>query len=248
MPANSTLDRWPDGSPRFATTHWTMVLEAGAEGPARDSAMDQFCAAYWYPVYAFIRRRGNDAETSRDLTQGFFEKLLAENWLGRVDRRETRFSTLLLTVLTHFLISRHEKDTAQKRGGGRETFSLDLARAEHWFGAEPVDQVTPERLFERRWAMAVLDAALERLRRECEMSGRGRSFAVLGPYLSRDPESGDYDAAADKLGIARGSVAVAVHRLRQEYRACLREEVAAGLRDPARVDEELRALSDALRG
>lgn len=242
MSAESTLDRWPDGSPRFATTHWTMVLEAGADGPGRDSAMEQFCAAYWYPVYAFIRRRGSDAEAARDLTQSFFEKLLEEEWLGRVDRRDTRFSTLLLTVLSNFLIKRHAHDTAQKRGGGRPVLSIELAQAEGWFGAEPATDETPERSFERRWAMASLEAAIDRLRGECEACGKARLFSVLSPFLSRDPDAGEYGEASGVLGISRQAVAVAVFRLRQDYRSCLREEVAAGLRDPDRVDEEMAAL------
>lgn len=247
MPERIETTNWPEGSSRFATTHWTMVLEAGAVGDGRDSAMEHFCLAYWYPIYAFIRRRGHGPEDARDATQAFFEKLLADNWLGSVERRDTRFSTLLLTVLGNFLINRHERATAQKRGGGKETFSLDLAEAERWFGAEPADCETPERLFERRWAYAVLESALERLRRECEASGRRRSFLHLGPFLSSDPGPGDYERVAAELGIERRSVAVAVHRLRQEYRRFLREEVTAGLRDPARVEEELRALSEALR-
>lgn len=247
MPEHSPPNHWPDGSPRFATTHWTVLREAGDDGPGHDAAMENFCRAYWYPVYAFVRRRGRDPETARDLTQAFFEKLLAENWLRGVERRETRFSTLLLTVLTHFLINRHERDTAEKRGGGKAALSIDLAQAEGWYGAEPATHETPEGDFDRRWALAVLEAALVRLREECEASGRARLFSLLGPFISREPASGDYESAAAQLGIERRSVAVAVLRLRREYHHRLREEVGAGLSDPGRIDEEMDHLLRTLR-
>ncbi|MCW1885395.1 sigma-70 family RNA polymerase sigma factor [Luteolibacter flavescens] len=232
---------------RFATTRWTVLGNAG-EASHRDQAWDHFCRAYWFPVYAYIRRRGEGPDESSDLTQAFFAKLIEQDWLSRVERRDTRFSTLLITVLKNFLIKRHHRDHAQKRGGGEQPVPLDLADAERWFGLEPSMQETPESLFEKRWAHAVMEAALARLRAECEAAGRAKAFEALGPFLSREPGAGDYETAGARLGIQPRSVAVAVHRLRADFRAMVREEVAAGLRDEEMVDEEMRALAAALGG
>jgi RNA polymerase sigma-70 factor (ECF subfamily) len=227
------------------TTRWTLM--GGAEqGSRRDAAWEHFCVSYWYPVYAFIRRRGKTAEDASDLTQAFFAKLIEQDWLAQVERRESRFSTLLITVLKNFLIKHHHREVAQKRGGGEMPLSLDLVQAESWFGAEPATQDTPETVFEKRWAHAVMEAALARLCEECEATGKATMFATLGPFLSREPLAGDYETAGEKLGIAARSVAVAVHRLRADYRAMVREEVAAGLRDETRVNEEMKALAAAL--
>ena len=156
----------------MVTTRWTMVLSAGADGPEGQTAFEAFCRTYWYPIYAFIRRQGRTPEDAQDLTQEFFARLVERNWLADVERGETRFSTLLLTILKNFLINAHEHAAAQKRGGGRAPLSIDQAQAEEWFGAEPVDRETPERTFERRWALALLDAATRRLRAEMESAGK----------------------------------------------------------------------------
>ncbi|MCW1913393.1 ECF-type sigma factor [Luteolibacter sp. GHJ8] len=232
-------------SPRFCTTRWT-IMDGAADSTRRDQAWAHFCRSYWYPVYAFIRRRGTGPEDASDLTQAFFAKLVEQDWLARVERRETRFSTLLVTILKNFLIKQHRHEVAQKRGGGELPLSLDLADAERWFGREPATEETPEGLFEKRWAHAVMEAALERLREECEATGRGKLFSLLGGFLSREAAAGEYEAAAGKLGINPKSVAVSVHRLRGEFRTMVREEVAAGLRSKEMVDEEMRALAAAL--
>lgn len=234
------------GDAHFCTTHWTMVLEAGGDGPQRDAALESFCRTYWYPLYAFIRRRGVGPEEARDLVQEFFAQMVERGWLAEVERRDTRFSTLLLAILQRFLVSEHRRASALKRGGGHTTISIDLAQAEAWFGAEPATHETPERIFERRWALAVLDGGLARLREECRITGRSRMFDHLSPFLSREPAPGEYASAATTLGLTPNGVAVAVHRLRAEFRAFVRIEVAAGLTDPERVDEELRHLGAAL--
>lgn len=243
---NFPTNLWPEASPRFCTTQWTIVLQAGCDGPKRDEAMEHFCRTYWYPVYAFTRRRGNQAEDARDLTQGFFAKLLEKDWLAGVERADARFSTLLLTVLKNYLVTRHKFDTAQKRGGRHELVSFDLAQAEAWFGAEPATDESPDRIFERRWALAVLDGALQRLRAECEATGKCRQFTELSPFLSREAATGEYAACGKMLGLSERTVAVAVFRLRQQYRAMVREEVAAGLLDPLQLDEEMRHLAEVL--
>ena len=223
-----------------------MILDAGGEGPSRQAAMEQFARTYWYPVYAFIRRKGSAHEAAEDLTQSFFAQMLEKNWLAGVERRETRFSTLLLSILNNFLISEHRHATRDKRGSGQAVLSLDMAAANEWFGAEPRTEETPERIFERRFALSVLSSALETMRESLHTAGRGRQFDTLSPFLSREPGKGEYDTAASTLGITPNAIAAAVLRLRREYRAFVREEVAAGLSDATRVDEELRHLAQAM--
>lgn len=242
----STSNLWPERSPRFMTTRWTVMLSGDEEGPRHDAALNHFCRSYWYPVYAFIRRRGETAEDASDLTQAFFARLIEQSWLSQVERRETRFSTLLITVLKNFLIKQHHREVALKRGGGETPVPLDLAQAESWYGREPATQETPETHFEKRWAQAVMDAALARLREECDATGKAKHFALLSPYLSREAAPGDYDVVGTQLGINGRSVAVAVHRLRTDLRTMVREEVAAGMTDSRLVDEEMRALAAAL--
>ena len=244
-----TTAPWLDADAHFATTRWTVVLLAGRDGPERRLALEQFCRTYWYPVYAFIRRRGQSPDDARDLSQEFFARLVEKEWLGGVERRDdARFSTLLLTMLKRFLVNEYERGHTAKRGGGVQPVSIDVAQAEQWFGAEPSTDETPEKLFERRWALAVLAAALERLREELAASGKSRHFERLSPFLSREPDAGEYESAGTALDLAARSIAVAVHRLRQRYRAVLREELAAGAPDSAHVDEEMRHLSQALGG
>lgn len=173
-----------------------MILHAGSIGPERDAAIEQFCRTYWYPVYAFIRRRGAEPEDARDLTQAFFAKLLARDWLEGLEKRDTRFSTYLLTLVKTHLMKEHARDTALKRGGDNDVISFDLAEAENWFGDEPTTTDTPERIFERRWTLAVLDAAMKRLRKDCEDTGKARMFETLSPFLSREPQASEYGGIA----------------------------------------------------
>ncbi len=237
---------WLAASARFATTRWTVVLRAGSDGPEKQEALEKFCGAYWYPIYAYVRRRGHAPDDARDLTQEFFARLIEKDWLAEVERRDTRFSTLLLTILKNFLVNEYRRTHTAKRGDGIAPLSIDVAQAEEWFGAEPATDETPEKTFERRWALAVLAAALERLRVELDAVGKRPHFELLSPFLSREPEVGDYETVGAALGIAARSVAVAVHRLRQRYRDVLREELTAGSPERARAEEELRHLSRAL--
>ena len=237
---------WPAGNARFCTTQWTVVLAAAGDGPERNAALERFCRAYWYPVYAFVRRRGANSEDARDATQEFFAQLIEKGWLQGVERRDTRFSTLLLTILKRFQVDEFRRSIREKRGGATTIVSLDMAQAEAWFGAEPTDGESPERTFERRWALAVMDAGLARLRDECRESGRAKLFDALSPFLSRQPEPGEYESAGETLGLKQRAVIVAVHRLRAEFREMVREEVAAGLTEKTRIDEEMEHLARAL--
>lgn len=208
--------------------------------------MEQLCRSYWYPVYAFIRRRGCEPEDAQDLTQGFFAKLISREWLEGLERRDARFSTWLLTRVKTHLSNEHRDATTQKRGGGTLPIPFDLAMAENWFGAEQATDETPERIFERRWAMAVLDAAMNQLRKDCAAAGKEVLFDALSPFLSRDPEPGEYARIAQTLMLRENTLAVTVHRLRQQFREAVRHEVAAGLTDPAMIEEELRHLAASL--
>ena len=237
---------WLQGPARFSATRWTMVMEAGAEGKERAAALEEFCRVYWYPIYAFIRKRGTEPETARDLTQGFFEKLLEENWIDGMERRETRFSTRLCATLKNYLASEYRRESAQKRGGGVMPVSLDLIQAEQWYGAEPRTDETPERIFERRWAQAVMATGLRRLEEDCVSMGKGALFGALQAFLSSEAQPGEYAAAGDLLGIDKRAVAVVVFRLRKQFQQMVREEVAQGLQDKSELDNEMRFLAQAL--
>jgi RNA polymerase sigma-70 factor (ECF subfamily) len=243
-----TATPWLAGNAAMVTTRWTMVLSAGTDGPEGRAAFEAFCRTYWYPIYAFIRRQGRTPEDAQDLTQEFFTRLVERNWLAGVERGGTRFSTLLLTILKNFLINAHEHSSAQKRGGGQAPVSIDQVQAEEWFGAEPVERETPERTFERRWALALLDAATRRLRAEMETAGKILQFAELSRYLSEDPSPGDYAALAPTLGLQPNAIASAVYRLRLRLREMVLEELAGGRLVDETVEEEFGQLKAALRG
>jgi RNA polymerase sigma-70 factor (ECF subfamily) len=231
----------------FATTRWTLVRAAqdGAAPEAR-AALADLCAAYWYPLYAFIRRQGHDAEQSRDLTQELFARLLEKNGLAGVDRSKGRFRSFLLAACQHFLSNARDRARAQKRGGGRQLLPIDLAAGEQRYGCDPGHDETPERLFDRRWAMALLEQVLARLRQEHEDAGKGRLFAALKDHLTGEGGPSHAELAAE-LGLSAGAVKVAVHRLRRRYRELLRDEIAHTVTGPAEVEDEVRDLFAALR-
>lgn len=242
--------RSDDPLPRaFATTRWTVVLAAGDPGNAgRRQALEELCRAYWYPLYAHVRRRGNDAHRAEDLTQGFFARLLERDDLSRLSREGGRFRSFLLTSLNHYLVNEHERETARKRGGDRVMISLDDHTAEERFLREPAHDESPDRLFERQWAMAVMQSALGTLDREQTAAGKGALFAALRPFLSREAEPGEYAALAQRLGLAQGTLAVQVHRLRDRYRQVVREAVADTVASPLEIDDEMRHLLAAISG
>lgn len=228
---------------RFATTRWSVVLAARDRGePQAQEALAALCAAYWYPLYAFIRRRGNDPERARDLTQEFFARLLEKDVLAGVDRGKGRFRSFLLAACTHFLANERDRRDAQKRGGGRAPVSIDALEAEARYRREPRDELTPERLFERRWALTLLGQVLERLDGEMARAGKADLFARLKPALLGERGAAPYAEVAAELGTTEGAVKVTVHRLRRRYRAILAEEIARTIDDPARVDDEIRDL------
>ena len=235
-------------NPVFATTRWTVVLAAGGggESDAAREALEQLCRCYWYPLYAYVRRRGYDAHSAQDLTQGFFARLLERNDLAGLRREGGRFRSSLLTVLNHYLANEHQRATAQKRGGGRPLISLDDDEAEDRYRREPAHQESPDRLFERRWALALLEEAMARLEAEQGSGPKAATFRVLKGYLSHDPEAGEYPRLAAELGIAPGTLAVAVHRLRARYRELVRAAVVDTVEGPLEAEAELRHLQSVL--
>ena len=232
----------------FQTTHWSVVLIAAghADSAKRAEALEKLCRAYWYPLYAYVRRRGNRPEDAQDLTQEFFARLLEKNWLGDIQPVGGLFRSFLLTALNRFLANQYAHNQTSKRGGGKQIISLNQEHAEELYLNEPAIDETPEKIFERRWALAVLEQALGRLRVETQKTGRSRQFELLNPFLSREAKEGEYAGVAAQLGISVGAVGVAVYRLRQRYRELVRVEIANTLVDPSGIDEEMHHLFAAL--
>src|SRR5262245_22915648 len=231
-------------SPEFRTTHWSVVLAARKEdSPNAADALVQLCRAYWFPLYAHTRRRGHDHHTAEDLTQEFFARLLEKHWLESVTQDKGRFRTFLLTGLDHFLANDWRNAHAAKRGGGKAIVSLDETKAgEERFAREAAFDGAPERVFDKRWAAAVLDQALARLEHEFSARGKSSHFEDWKIFLTREATAQDCRVSAERLGMSAGAVSVAVHRLRERYGDLLRETVAHTVSDAATVDEELRYL------
>lgn len=228
---------------RFPTTNWSLVLAARDEpsGLGRES-LEALCEAYWYPLYACIRARGCPPGDAQDLTQGFFAQLLEKDFLDRVSPEEGRFRSFLLASLKHFLSHEYEREHALKRGGGRRPISLDSEEAESRFQREPADRLTPEQIFERRWALTVLDRALDRLRREFAERGERERFDRLEQFLTGGRPHPSHKEVAAELGLTESAVKAAVHRLRRQLGRVLRAEVAETLASQREVDDEVRHL------
>lgn len=240
----------PEGAPAggvFVTTHWSVVLAAAQPGNAQARiAVEQLCRGYWYPLYAYVRRRGYLPPDAQDLTQGFFSRLLEGNWLARADRNKGRFRTFLLTAMERFLANEWDKAHALRRGGGQPPLSLQLDTGETRYNAEPVDPRTPEQAFERSWALALLGQVVQQLEQEYRSQNRADLFAALRPHLIGDRDLLPYAQLGEQLGLTDGAVRVAVHRLRQRYRELLRAEIARTVVSAAEVDCEMRHLFNVL--
>ena len=235
-------------SGKVASTQWSQVLAArdGSDTEAR-AALEFLIQTYWHPLYAFIRHRGYSPEESSDLTQAFFTELLEKNTLSSVDPQKGRFRSFLLASLRNFLSHERARQAAIKRGGATFTNSLDLETGEERYAMHLADSQTPEDVFERRWAMTVLDRAIERLQEESSASPIDDHFEQLRRYLTGKEPQLPYREMAKALGMTEGSVKVAVHRLRKRYGKCLRAEIADTVDDPADIDDELYHLLTSLR-
>jgi DNA-directed RNA polymerase specialized sigma24 family protein len=235
-------------SPVFGTTHWSIVLSAGdATSPQAKEALEKLCQAYWYPLYAYVRRKGYDAHNSQDLIQEFFARLLARNYLSVADRNRGKFRSFLLGSLEHFLAREWTKAHAQKRGGGRLALSLDEADAENRYLLEPAHELTAERIFARRWATTLLDQAMARLREECVASHKEELFSKVQCALSGLKGETSYAHIAASLSMSEGALKVAVHRLRQRFGELIRAEIAQTVVTPNEAAEELQHLFMVLR-
>src|SRR6266478_605567 len=232
----------------FATTHWSVVVQAGEEeSPHTSEALAQLCNTYWYPLYVYVRRKGYAAHDAQDLTQEFFARLLARNYLGGVDRRKGKFRSFLLGALEHFLAKEWRRAHAQKRGGGQAVFSLDEVDAESRYLLEPAHDLTPEKIYDRRWATTILGDAMAELRKEYWARNQKELFAKLEGLLSGDGAPASYAKIAESLGMNEGALKVAVHRLRKRYGELIRSQIAQTVATPEEIDEELRYLFSVLR-
>jgi RNA polymerase sigma-70 factor (ECF subfamily) len=230
-------------SPVFGTTHWSVVLAAGdTDTPEAQAALARLCQTYWYPLYCCVRRHGRSPEDAQDLTQAFFEKLIARNQISLADRERGRFRTFLLRSLENFLHNEHEKASTKKRGGGRTIISWDAQSAEERYNSEPSTDLSPAELFDRRWASTLIAETLNRLRRELALTGRVELFDHLEPNLWGDDTSTPYAEIAASLDMTAVAVKVTMHRLRARFRALLRDEIVHTVADPADVEDELQRL------
>lgn len=231
-------------SPVFATTHWSVVLAAGQDNsPAAQVAMEQLCHAYWYPLYAHVRRRGNDHHRAEDLTQEFFARLLDQPWLNSVSPDKGRFRSFLLGAFDHFLANEWRRGQALKRGGGQVIVSLEETRTgEERFAREPASEGASGPAFDRLWATMVLEQAMTRLQDEFSARGKGAHFQDWKVFLTREATAQDCQASGQRLGMSVGAVTVAVHRFRERYGDLLRETVARTVAAVDDVDDELRYL------
>jgi RNA polymerase sigma-70 factor (ECF subfamily) len=227
----------------FATTHWTVVLAAGnRSSPQSNGALEALCRTYWFPLYAYVRRRGYAKEDSEDLTQAFFARFLAKNYLAGLSAERGRFRAFLLASLKHFLTNEWKKSQRLKRGGGEAPLSLDWQTADTKFQVAATNEPSPDKAFDREWALALLAKVIERLQKECEADGKAKLFAELKMFLTAGKDGSAQAEVAKALGMEEGAVRVAIHRLRKRYRQLLRDEISQTLADAADVDEEMRAL------
>jgi RNA polymerase sigma-70 factor (ECF subfamily) len=243
----SEHDEPPAPAGRFATTQWSLVLAARDQAaPWAREALAALCRAYWYPLYAFVRRQGYGADQAQDLTQEFFARLLEKDFLQVVDREKGKFRSFLLAACKHFLANERDRANARKRGGGRTCLPLDFGAAEGRYGLEPAHALTPEKLFARRWALTLLDQVLAQLREEFLRAGKGPLFERLKVFLAGEKGTPSYDQVARELGSTEGAVRVSVHRLRKRYRELLCAEIARTVHDPGQIGDEIRDLFTAL--
>ena len=231
----------------FTTTRWTLVLEAAdTKSPHAREALEDLCERYWHPLYVYVRRRGYGPEEAQDLTQGFFVQLLGKKYIKAADPQRGKFRSFLLTSLKNFLANQWDRASARKRGGGRAPISLDFEQGESLYQVAAADNTSPDRVYEQRWALTLIDQTLARLAAEMEEAGQSRRFNDLKPFLTGEASGTRYRPVAEGLGMTEGAVKVAVHRLRRRFGGLLREEVGQTVSDAVQVDEEIHYLLSVL--
>jgi RNA polymerase sigma-70 factor (ECF subfamily) len=234
-------------TPGFHTTSWTLIRTAAGNPTIESSAaLAALCQKYWHPVYAFVRSRGHDADESLDLTQTFFALLIEKNYLMEADRTRGRFRSFLLASVTHFLANEWDRANALKRGGGQAPVSIDQVEGEAWQLSSAHEQESPERLYERRWALSVLENVLLKLRTEFVDAGKGTEFDRLSVFLVADSDPVRYETLAKEMGVSPGALRMSVHRLRRRFGNLLRAEIAECMIAPEEIDDELRFLLSVL--
>ena len=232
---------------RFMTTRWSVIAAAAGPADARSAhALATLCEAYWYPAYAFIRRQGHDADAARDLTQEFFTRVLEKHYFRDADPARGRFRAFLLTAIRHFLSNQRDRQQAVKRGGRMQVLSLDVDAAEGAYQLEGRDDLTPEKLFDARWASVLLDRTLTRVKQDYAAADNSGAFESLKGFLTGDSDDVPYAEAGRRLSMSEGAVKVAVHRLRRRFRDALVKEIAETVSDPAEIDAEIRHLLQAV--
>ena len=230
------------GGRHFFTTRWSLVLEAGQDANAHaQQALAQLCGMYWYPLYAYVRRQGCNPTEAEDLTQGFFAQLLEQNIVGGADPTRGRFRAYLLGALRHFLSNQRSREQTLKRGGGRKLISLDAQDAERRYSLEPAHELTPEKIYERGWALTLLERVVADLREQFVREGKGHIFERLRGSLGGGERGSSRQIALD-LDLSEGAVRVALHRLRRRYRAMLREQIAQTVASPDQIEAEIQHL------
>jgi RNA polymerase sigma-70 factor (ECF subfamily) len=250
MPApDSEPGRSSDRREWFSATHWSVVMAAGGQGsPQAAEALEKLCRTYWYPLYAYVRRRGYNGDDAQDLTQEFFIRLLEKNYPSQADPAKGKFRSFLLLRLNHFLADERDRAATQKRGGAKVFISLDEESPEGRYGLEPADELTPEKIFERRWAQTILDQAVARLQAEFVADGKAMIYEVLRAFQPGEQNTLSYADAAARLGLSESAVKSMIHRMRQRHRELVREEIAHTVSTAAEVDEELRHLIAVISG
>lgn len=235
------------GQSRFATTHWSVVLAAGKSSSAQHKqALSTLCQTYWFPLYAYLRRGGYNAHEAADYTQGFFAQMLAKHYLRQVKPMQGKFRSFLLTSLKHFVANQRARARAKKRGGGTRILSFDFENAEHQYALEPAKDLSPDKVFEKSWALTVLERTMDHLEAESAGKNRQKLFDYLKVYLGAEASSVPYSKAAAELGMSEGNVRVVVHRLRRRCRELLRDEIAQTVLSEDQIDDEIRGLFAAL--
>jgi len=237
----------PIGPSDFATTHWSVVISAKQRSPDSRQALEALCKAYWYPLYAYVRRRVPHVEEAQDLTQAFFAELLDKNYVDLATPERGRFRAFLLTAFKHFLSKQWDKANAQKRGGGRAPISLDFQSANLTIAREPAAGITAERFYDQQWAIALLSRTMDRLQNEMEAEGKGKQFTELKGFIIGDHAGSTYAEIAGRLDMSEAAARKASSRMRSKYQVLLREEIAQTVASPEEVDDEIRDLFAVLK-